>query len=386
MGVKEIYTTLHDFLVEWLTNSGFRDEYEGDLESALEYHGFDDVDAETLLACLPLLAEELPLVYQQAIYEYMHTASHVDSGSDFEINQGGGSPSGSQGGGHAGHGGGHAGHGGAQHPAEAAAVGSQYRDEPIDEVIRHIYNIQNVTEKHVSYIDDSGDVTTTVTSLGDVELEQVLATGKGAVAADGDVAGVNTGVSYGIVAGDDVEDAQVTNVTGDRNVTGELGDATVVTGDDNVLAEGSTVIDGDFDGNFVGGDVDADHSALNFGDGRIAQDNSVDNSVRFEDSYNTDKSINDSFKVKDSFKDQSDHSKHVEIDDSGNVDKSVDLEVEIEDSFQDNSDHSTNTDLEVDVEDAFKKHVDNDKTIEFEAKESFNSDDDLLDVNDVTFD
>jgi hypothetical protein len=263
-------------------------------------------------------------------------------------------------------------------------------ESDMDAVVRHIQNIQNITEHNYSYIDDSGDVTTSVTALGDVDFEQIVASGKGAVAADGDLKGVNTGTNYGVVAGDDVDDVEVTSVFGDRNVTGDVeDDAVVVTGDDNVLADDSTVIDGDFEGGFVGGDVAATQSALNFGDGDVAQDNSVDNSRHAKDSFNTDKSVNDSGNttIKDSFDheytDKSDHS----VNDSGNTD------VDIDDSFQDNDtikaeyedndsytfEHEDNdtysheektyvtNDVDVDVDDSFQDNDFNDNEVDVEV-------------------
>jgi len=378
MSVKEIYTTLHDLLVEWLTDAGFRDEYDGKLERALDDHGFDHVDADDIVACLPLVAEDLPPVYQQAIYEHMSAMSDTDGGSSFSVNQGGGEYGAVQGGAGGGSGGNGDGGGGGE--------------SDMDAVVRHIQHIQNITENNYSYIDDSGDVTTSVTALGDVDFEQIVASGKGAVAADGDVTGVNTGTNYGVVAGDDVDDVEVTSVFGDRNVTGDVeDDAVVVTGDDNVLAEDSTVIDGDFDGGFVGGDVTADRSALNFGDGDVAQDNSVDNSREYDDSFNTDnshhakdsfntdKSVNDSGNttVKDSFDheytDNSDHS----VNDSGNTD------VDVRDSFQDNDtfkaeyedndtySHEEKTyvrnDVDVDVDDSFQDNDFNDNEVDVEV-------------------
>jgi hypothetical protein len=183
-------------------------------------------------------------------------------------------------------------------------------------------------------------------------------------------------------------------VFGDRNVTGDVEDnAVVVTGDDNVLADDSTVIDGDFVGGFVGGDVAATQSALNFGDGDVAQDNSVDNSHHAKDSFNTDnshhakdsfntdKSVNDSGNttIKDSFDheytDRSDHS----VNDSGNTD------VDIDDSFQDNDndsytfEHEDNdtysheektyvtNDVDVDVDDSFQDNDFNDNEVDVEV-------------------
>jgi hypothetical protein len=369
MSVQEIYTTLHDLLVRWLTDAGFREEYDGDLERALDEHDFDHVDADDILACLPLVAEDLPPVYQQAIYEHMSAMSETDGGSYFNVDQGGGEYGAVQENG--GGGGGVGGWGSGKHGGGRGGRGGEGGEESqMDAVVRHIQHIQNITENNYSYIDDSGDVTTSVTALGDVDFDQIVASGAGAVAAEGDVEGVNTGTNYGVIAGDDAKDVEVTSVFGDGNVTGEFGDdATVVAGDDNVLAKDSTVIDGDFEGGFIGGDVAANQSALNFGDGDIGQDNSVDNSKHAKDSFNTDNSVEDSGNttVKDSFQDNDEHKYTDNSDNSTNTD----LDVKVEDSFQDNDElkavyedndsysyeekNYTKTDVDVEVEDSFNE-------------------------------
>ena len=353
MSVKEIYTTLHDLLVEWLTDGGFREEYHGKLEHALDDHGFGHVDADDILACLPLVAEDLPPVYQQAIYEHLSAMSETDGRSYFSVNQGGGEYEAVQGGGGGvGGSGGNGGQGGGE-------------ESQMEAVVRHIQHIQNVTENNYSYIDDSGDVTTSVTALGDVDFEQIVASGKGAVAADGDVQGVNTGTNYGVVAGDDVEDVEVTSVFGDGNVTGDVEDSTVVTGDDNVLAKDSTVIDGDFDGGFIGGDVAANQSGLNFGDGNIAQDNSVDNSREYDDSFNTDNSrdYDDSFNTDES------------VNDSGNTTVKDSFDHEYTDNSDNSVNDSGNTDVDVDVDYESSKYVKTVNETETTYEESFNETD-----------
>ena len=345
MSVNEIYTTLHDLLVEWLTNGGFRQEYHGKLEHALDDHGFGHVDADDIVACLPLVAEDLPPVYQQAIYEHLSAMSETDGGSYFSVNQGGGEYEAVQGGG-----------GGVGGPGGTGGQGGGGEESQMEAVVRHIQHIQNVTENNYSYIDDSGDVTTSVTALGDIDFEQIVASGKGAVAADGDVNGVNTGTNYGVVAGDDVEDVEVTSVFGDGNVAGDVEDSTVVTGDDNVLAKDSTVIDGDFEGGFIGGDVAANQSALNFGDGTIAQDNSVDNSREYDDSFNTDNSrdYDDSFNTDES------------VNDSGNTTVKDSFDHEYTDKSDNSVNDSGNTDVDVEVDESFNRH-------ETEFDESFNT-------------
>ena len=331
MGMQDTITTLHEFLTRWLTDAGFRDEYEGDVSAALDDHGYGDVDSAELLQCLPLVAEDLPLVYQKSVYDYMASAD-VDNGSYFDVDQGGGDVKASNGGG---------GDGGS------------------DLVAKHIYNIQNITEENNSYIDDR-DVNTTINSLGDVDFDQVIA-GDGGVAAGDDIEGaVNTGTNNGVIAGDDANGA------------------VVVSGDDNILAEDSNVIDGDFSGGqFVGGDVedsnlvggsqynvDADDSAVNFGDGKNVNDQSTDVDVEIDDSFNTDNSVEnkDSFNtdnsvdIDDSFQDNDkiDDKDLLDVDDSLNTDNSTEVEIDdikVEDVG--NTDNSINTeidDIEVEVD------------------------------------
>ena len=332
MSIKSMYTTLYDFLVDWLTDAELREQYDDNLEHALEDNGFDDVDAHDIVACLPLIAEDLPPQYQQAIYEELNAMAATDAGSTFEVNQGRGDTGAVQDDGAGSDGGSHdSGHSRGDSDGNGRGDHGDGDMSPMDAVVHHVKNIQHVTENNYSWIDDR-DVSTTVSALGDVDFDQVVASGDGAVAADGDVMGVNTGENSGVIAGDDVDDVEVTNVDGDRNVTGDLGeDATAITGDGNIVADESQVVGGDVDGAFIGGDVNADHSALNFGDGDVGQDNSVDASTN--DSFNrtwtdkSDNSANDSFNR--TWTDKSDNS------------TDTDLDVKVDDSFQDNDDYST---------------------------------------------
>ena len=364
MGMQDVITTLHEFLKRWLTDAGFRREYDGDVDAALKDHGFDDVDSETLLECLPLVAEDLPLIYQRSVYEYIDPGE-VNNGSDFSIKQSGGDIDAS---GDGGYGGGDSGHDGSS------------------DVAKHIYKIQNITENN-SYIDDR-DVNTTINALGDVDFDQVVANGDGAVAAGEDIKGVNTGTNNGVIAGDDADGAKVSNtsVTGHGNtLTGDVAaGAVVVSGDDNVLAKDSNVIDGDFSGgNFVGGDaensnlvdgkqynVHADDSAVNFGSGKNVNDQSTDVDVEIDDSFNTDKSTN----IDDSFQDNDKVDDKDLVDDKDiKDDKDV---VDVDDSFQDN-DKVDDKDL-VDYDDQDLVDYDDQDLVDYD-------DQDLVDVDDQDF-
>jgi hypothetical protein len=345
MGMQDTITTLHEFLKRWLTDAGFRDGYGGDVDAALEDHGYGDVDSATLLECLPLVAEDLPLVYQKSVYDYVAKAD-VDNGSYFDVDQGGGGVKASNGGGGGDGGGG--------------------------DVAKHIYNIQNITEENNSYIDDR-DVNTTINALGDVTLDQVIASGDGAVAAGDDIDGaVNTGTNNGVIAGDDAHGA------------------VVVSGDDNVLAKDSNVIDGDFSGGqFVGDDVNgstlvggdqtnvhATDSAVNFGDGKNVNDQSTDVDVEIDDSFNTDNSVEnkDSFNtdnsvdIDDSFQDNDkiDDKDLLDVDDSLNTDNSTTIDdIKVEDVG--NTDNSINTkidDIAVEVDNSVDNSVEDNDVID----------------------
>ena len=260
MSMQEIITTLHEFLERWLTDAGFREQYDGDVEAAMSAHGFDDIDPATLLDALPLVAEDLPLAYQRSVYDYMNTVNNVDTGSNFNVQQGGAANV--------------AVNEGAAAVAASAQAGAYPGEEPMDAAARHIYNIQNVYETNYSYIEDN-DVVTTITAGGDVDFDQNVAD-DGAIAGD-DISGANTGENSGIISGGDTVDSDVTNVEGDGNLT--TGD---IVGDD--VNVGGTQYN-----------VDGDGSAVAFGSGAATIDNSTN------DSFNTDNSIDDSFNTKDSF-------------------------------------------------------------------------------------
>lgn len=410
MSDKSVIDTLYEFLVRWFEDKDFREEHDNDVEKALEYCGFDDVEAADLLDALPLVAEELSLGYQQSIYDYMETVATSDAASDFAVVQGGGEKAVSAGA---------PGHDG----AAATAAATTHHEESLEEVARHIYNIQHITEHNTSYIDDR-DVVTTVTAAGegDVYFDQDVAGDGAIVAEDSDLSGVNTGENSGFIAGDDIEDVEITDVSGDDNiVTGDVydsnlvkgdgnttvgdvsGAATILSGDDAVFAQDSNVIDGDFEGIFVGDganganfgtayDLDADDSALNFGDGTAVQDNSVNDSGNTtvkdsydtEDSYNTDASTNLDVKVKDSLNDNSDNSTNdsYKVKDSLNDESDNSTNVDVEDSFTeeytDKSDNSTN----VDLEDSFTKDYD----VDVELDDSFTDDDTYTTDTDIDAD
>lgn len=362
MSMSDVITTLHDFLTRWLTDAGFRDEYDGDLDAAMDEHGLDDVDPAELMECLPLVAEDLPLAYQRSVFDYMNTVNAVNTGGH-TVQQGGSTTTATT--------------GTAEGTAAVAASAQQEPlpgEDPAEAVVRHITNIQNVYETNYSYIEDN-DVVNTITADGDVNLDQNVASGDGAFAGD-NAEGVVQGDNYGINAGDDVDDAQVNNVDGDGNVVGnEIGeDANVVTGDvggnfvdgdvdDSALVGGDnygqalgdvddSVVTGGDSGIAVAGDnadadlddvnvnvgdgqqfnIDGNNQAVGFGEGDVSLDQSIDqsqtdNSVNIDDSYNTDNSIDDSYNTQDnSVTDSYNEGSYneVDIDQSSHVDYDVD--------------------------------------------------------------
>jgi hypothetical protein len=199
-----------------------------------------------------------------------------------------------------------------------------------------------------NYIDDRDTIT-------DNSINQQIDTGGGDFDQDIDVDSVVASGDGAVAAGEDIEDSTIVtgdgnqvgdgNVQGDGNIVGDDNDGNLV-GDDNdgnVVGDGNQVVNGD--GNttsFGSGDATSvkvgDDLELGSGSGlSIGGSTTVDNS---------DNSTNDSFN------DNSDNSTN----DSFNND----LDVDIEDSFQDNSDNSTNdsnndnsdnsTDIDVDAD------------------------------------
>ena len=169
----------------------------------------------------------------------------------------------------------------------------------------------------------------------DIDIDSVVASGDGAVAAGGDIEDSNivTGDGNQVGEGNVQGDGNILGNDNDGNLTGS-GDGNVV-GDDNqaVTGSGNTTGfgSGDVSSTTVGGDLTVGDGSAFASGGNASVDNS-DNSV------NTEVDVD----IEDSFQDNTNNS----VNDSGNT------EVDVEDSFQDNSDNSTNdsgnTDVDVD--------------------------------------
>ncbi|MBN9097998.1 MULTISPECIES: IniB N-terminal domain-containing protein [unclassified Pseudonocardia] len=166
----------------------------------------------------------------------------------------------------------------------------------------------------------------------DIDIDSVVASGDGAVAAGGDIEDST------ITTGDDNQVGDG-NVKGDGNVVGD--DNQAVTGDGNTTSFG----DGDATSTKVGGDVNVGDGGAFASGGSASVDNS-DNSLNDVGNTWTDNSTNDSFN------DSSDNSVH----DSGNtaVDASVhdsgndNSETTVDTSFTDESDNSVVNDNSLD--------------------------------------
>ncbi len=162
----------------------------------------------------------------------------------------------------------------------------------------------------------------------DIDIDSVVASGDGSVAAGGDIDGstITTGDGNTVGDGNVRGDGNIVGDDNDGNLTGD-GDGNVV-GDDNqaVTGDGNTTSFGEGSATSIGGGVSVgDGGAFGVGGSDVDVDNS-DNSTNDSFNDNSDNSINHSGN------DSSDNS----VNDSGNVD----TDVEIHDSGNDNSDNS----------------------------------------------
>ena len=162
----------------------------------------------------------------------------------------------------------------------------------------------------------------------EIDIDSVVASGDGAVAAGGDIEDST------ITTGDDNQVGDG-NVKGDGNVVGDGNQA--VTGDGNTTSFG----EGDATSTSVGGDVTVGAGGA-FGSGGDATVDNSDNSLHDVGNTSTDNSINDSFK------DSSDNSVHdsgnLSVDASTNDSGNDNSETTVDHSFNDESDNSVETD------------------------------------------
>jgi hypothetical protein len=211
------------------------------------------------------------------------------------------------------------------------------------------YYVTNNTETNVddrdTYTDSSVNTNVVADEVDglsiDVDNETTTASGDGAVAAgeNSDLDGVNTGERGSAIGGDN---SGVVNtgdnegiITDDGSVEGNaIGDGNTVISDSTNVATGSgDVSDDDQDVDIVSaGDVNLDGVA--FGDGSEV-DQSVDNSIDYEDSFNT--TNTDSFNTDasttntDSFNTENTDSFNTDV--TTEQDFSTDVETNYDDSF-----------------------------------------------------
>ena len=180
-----------------------------------------------------------------------------------------------------------------------------------------------------------------------IDVDSVVASGDGAVAAGGDIEDSTVVTGSGNTVGDG-------NVSGSGNIVGDGNDGNLVgDGDGNVVGEGNQAVtgsgnttafgDGDATSLDVGGDLSVGDGS-GFAVGGDATVDNTDNSTTVSDNDFSDNSVNDSFNdssdnsVNDSFNETTD----VDIDDSGNDNS----DNSVNDSGNDNS---TDTDVTIDV-------------------------------------
>jgi hypothetical protein len=201
-------------------------------------------------------------------------------------------------------------------------------DSAADYINKYIYN---------NYITNEGDTIT------DNSINQQIDTGGGDFDQDIDVDSVVASGDGAVAAGDDIEDSTITtgddNVIGDNNTSGDGN--TSISGDGNaaVIGDGNTASfgDGDASSTEIDGDVNVDDGS-SFA---IGGSSSVDNS-NYEDNDTeidaSDNSVNDSFNntadIEDNdsyshYEDNSDHS-HSEDNDSESTDSHDHSDVSIQ--------------------------------------------------------
>ncbi|WP_214371313.1 IniB N-terminal domain-containing protein [Pseudonocardia sp. H11422] len=182
-----------------------------------------------------------------------------------------------------------------------------------------------------NYVDDRDTIV-------DNSVNQQIDTGGGDFRQDIDVDSVVASGDGAVAAGGDIEDSTIT--TGDGNVVGDGNN--VVNGDDNTTAFGN--------GNATSTDIDGDVTlgdGAAFASGGNATVDNTDRSVNDSHNDNSDRSVNDSHN------DYSDNSRE----NVGNVD----VDASVNDSHNDNSQNtiedSGNTTIDTSTEDSFNTEV-----------------------------
>jgi hypothetical protein len=162
------------------------------------------------------------------------------------------------------------------------------------------YYVTNTTTTNVDDRDTNVDSSQNVfvgedANIGSIDLdnETVTASGDGAVAAGEDVYGAATG-DGAVAAGDDINAPVNTGTVEDSILADESTFDDTVIGDDNQVIQDSTnaAIGGDVSDDDVNVDIDASGSNVNLENVNFGQDNVIDDSEQYTDSFNTTDSFN----------------------------------------------------------------------------------------------
>ncbi|NMH98939.1 IniB N-terminal domain-containing protein [Pseudonocardia acidicola] len=259
--------SLLEFILHLLNDEGAREHFSADPYGELAEHGLEDLSAEDVHDALVLIQDSHTASFDRS-YDTGHNA--IATGS-FHL------------------------------PPVPVHAGPESHKAAVEYLNTYITN--NYVDDRDTIVDNS--INQNIDNRGgyfeqDIDVDSVVASGDGAVAAGGDI-----------------EDSTIT--TGNGNVVGDGNH--VVNGHDNTTAFGR----GDATSTEVGGDVNlGDGAAFASGGGAVV--------------HNTDNSTNDSFNdfsdnsTNDSFNDHSDYS----VEDSFNVD----IDESTNDSYNDNSANS----------------------------------------------
>jgi hypothetical protein len=299
------HMSLLEFLSELLTNEQARDWYAEDPDAALKYYGLDDLSPADVRDALVLLEDN-----QTADFDRDHNTgwdgpSHSgrnDDDNDRDDDRDDDRD-----------------HGGRDHDDNG---GDDHR-AAVETINRYITN--NFVNDRDTIVDNSTNQQ--IDTHGgdfdqDIDVDSVVATGDGAVAAGGDITDSN------IVSGDD-------NQVGDGNVRGN----------DNVVGDDNNVVSGD-DNTTAFGDGDANNAS--FEDVEVGGGGAISVGGDASGSYDVDDSFNESEETT---------TNNTDFEDSFNQDN---------DSTE-NSHNDTDTDIDTDSHNESVSHVGSHNTVDIDA-------------------
>jgi hypothetical protein len=267
--MENVLMTLHQFLLSWLTDESFREE-NPELKQAMEEHGLADVTGEDVHQAMMLVSDELPPYQAQQMSPYLNAPSGAyNTGSSFNITQGGsagaagtGAQAASGFGINESYGGGTGGG-----TADQYILPTHHGDTPLDDAVREVQFITNnfttITETNTTNIDDRDTAV-------DNSVRQVI---------DTDGGNLNQEFDQDVVSGDGNAFGDGSAVQGgDGNVAGTGNQA----GDGSAFGDGSAVQGGE--GNVAGtGNLGITGDGVAFGTGNVTGDVSGEgNSVGFD--------------------------------------------------------------------------------------------------------